>query len=135
MTPWPSLVAQLAKICLQRKRPQFDSWTGKIPCIRDRLPTPVYLAFPGGSDGEESTCNEGDLGCIPRWGRSPGGGHGNPLQYSCLERPMDRGVWQATVRGVKKSQTWPSHDAQHSTQWLHKNTEPSFDQSRYGIIT
>ena len=45
------------------------------------------MGFPGGSDGKESTCNEGDLGLIPELGRSPGGGHGNPLQYSCLENP------------------------------------------------
>ena len=48
---------------------------------------PGSLGFPGGSDGKESTCNAGDLGLIPRLGRSPGGGHGNPLQYSCLENP------------------------------------------------
>ena len=44
-----------------------------------------FMGFPGGSDGKESTCNEGDLGSIPGLGRSPGGGHGNPLQYFCLE--------------------------------------------------
>ena len=48
--------------------------------------------FPGGSDGKESACNAGDLGSIPGLGRSPGGGHGNPLQYSCLENPMDKGA-------------------------------------------
>ena len=47
----------------------------------------------------------GDTGSIPGLGRSPGGGKGNPLQYSCLENPMDRGVWQVIVHGVKKSQT------------------------------
>ena len=46
-----------------------------------------------------------DLGSIPGLGRSPGGGHGNPLQYSFLENPMDRGAWRATVRGVANSQT------------------------------
>ena len=46
-----------------------------------------------------------DVGLIPGLGRSPGGGHGNPLQYSCLENPMDRGAWQATVHGVTKSRT------------------------------
>ena len=56
--------------------------------------------FPGGSDGKESACNVGDLGSIPGSGRSPGGGHGNPLQYSCLENPMDRGAWRATVHRV-----------------------------------
>ena len=52
--------------------------------------------------------NAGDIrdsGSIPGWGRSPGGGHGNPLQYSCLENPMDRGAWRATVPGVTKSRT------------------------------
>ena len=53
--------------------------------------------FLGGSDSKESTCNAGDLGLIPGLGRSPGGGHGNPLQNSCLENPMDRGAWWATV--------------------------------------
>ena len=46
-----------------------------------------------------------DIGLIPGTGRSPGGGHGNPLQYACLENPMDRGAWQTTVHGVTKSQT------------------------------
>ena len=61
--------------------------------------------FPGGSDGKESACNAGDLGLIPWFGRSPGEGNGNLLQYSCLENPMDRGAWRATVHGVAKSQT------------------------------
>ena len=51
------------------------------------------LGFPGGSDGKASACNAGDLGSIPGLGRSPGEGNGNPFQYSCLENPMDRGVW------------------------------------------
>ena len=59
--------------------------------------------IPGGSDGKESTCNAGDLGSILGLGRSPGGGHGNPLQYSCLEKPMDRGARQAMVHWVAKS--------------------------------
>ena len=61
--------------------------------------------FPGGSDGIESACSTGDQGSIPGSGRSPGGGHGSPLQYSCLENPMDRGTWWATVHGVSQSQT------------------------------
>ena len=59
--------------------------------------------LPGGSHSEESACNAGDLGLIPESGRSPGEGNGNPLQYSCLENPNDRGAWQATVHGVAKS--------------------------------
>ena len=62
-------------------------WVGKIPWRRDRLPTPVFIGFPGGSAGKESACNAGDLGSIPGLGRSPRGGHGNLLQYSCLETP------------------------------------------------
>ena len=54
----------------------------------------------GGSDIKESACNEGELGSVPGLGRSPGEGHGSPLQYSCLENPMDRGAWRATVHGV-----------------------------------
>ena len=57
------------------------------PLRRDRLPTPVFLGFLGGSDGKEFTCNSGGLGSIPGLERFPGGGHGNPLQYSCLENP------------------------------------------------
>ena len=56
-------------------------------------------------DSKESSCNAGDLGSILGLGRFPGGGYGNPFQYSCLENPMDRGPWWATVHGVAKSQT------------------------------
>ena len=58
---------------------------------------------------KESACNAGDTGLITRWGRSPGEGNGNLLQYSCLGNPTDRGAWQATVHGVRKSQTWLSN--------------------------
>ena len=63
------------------------------------------LSFPGGSEDKASACSAGDLGSIPGLGRSPGEGNGNPLQYSCLENPMDRGAWRATVHGVAKSRT------------------------------
>ena len=69
-----------------------------IPCFDQDYG--LIWGFPGGSDGKESACNVGDLGSIPGLGRCPGVGHGNPLQYPCLENPMDRGVWQVTVRGV-----------------------------------
>ena len=58
------------------------------------------IGFPHSSVIKESACNAGDPGSIPGSGRSPGEGNGNPLQYSCLENPMDRGAWQATVHGV-----------------------------------
>ena len=60
------------------------------------------LGFPHNSVGKESAYNVGELGSIPGSGRSPGEGNGNPLQYSCLENPMDRGAWQATVHGVAR---------------------------------
>ena len=65
----------------------------------------MYNDFPGGSDGKASAYNAGDLSSIPGLGRSPGEGNGNPLQYSCLENPVDRGAWWATVHGLAKS--WP----------------------------
>ena len=76
-------------MCLQCRRPGFDPWVGKIPWRRERLPTPVFLGFPCGSAGKESTCNAGDLGSILRLGRSPGEEKGYPLQYSGLENSMD----------------------------------------------
>ena len=65
----------------------------------------MLQGFPGGSGGKESACNVGDLGSILGVGRFPGEGNGNPLQYSCLENPMDRGAWKFTVHGVAKSRT------------------------------
>ena len=65
----------------------------------------TYMSFLCGSDGKESACNVGDPGSIFGSGRSPGEGSGNPLQYSCLENPVNGGAWQATVHGVAKSQT------------------------------
>ena len=56
--------------------------------------------FPHSSVSKESACNAGDLGLSPALGRCPGEGNGNPLPYSCLEKPMERGVWQATVHGI-----------------------------------
>ena len=63
------------------------------------------LGFPGSSERKASAYNAGDLSSIPGSGRSPGDGNGNPLQYLCLENPMDQGAWWATVPGVAKSQT------------------------------
>ena len=63
------------------------------------------VGFPGGSDGKASACTAGDPGLIPGSERSRGEGNGNPLQYPCLENPMDRGAWWATVHGVAESRT------------------------------
>ena len=64
-----------------------------------------FQRLPGSSDSKDSICNAEDPDLIPGLGRSPGGGHGNPLQYSLLENPMDRGAWCPTVHGVTKSWT------------------------------
>ena len=65
----------------------------------------LILGFPGGSDGKEPACDAGDLDSIPGSGRFPEEGKGYPLQYSCLENPMERGAWRAIVHGVAKSRT------------------------------
>ena len=82
------------------------NWTGlKRLSSSSRQFESIILWFPGGSDNKASACHVADLSSIPRLGRSPGEGNGNPLQYSCLENPMDRGAWWAIVHRVTKSQT------------------------------
>ena len=98
--------------------PQFNSWIMKIPWRRDRLPTPVFLGYPGGSAGKEYACNAGDLDLIPGLGRSPGGGNGYPLQYSGLENSMD-----CIVHGVPKD--W----MQLSNFHFHSFTQQSFSEA------
>ena len=89
------------------------------------------LGFPGGSDGKESVCSAGDLGSIPGLGRSPRERNGNPLQYSCLRNPMDRGAWRATVHGVEKSKTQLS-TAQPSSK---PNVSMGSYQSRHSTLS
>ena len=82
--------------------------TGINPVVRappSFISSNLNWGFSDGSDSKESASNAGDLGSIPGSGRSPGEENGNALQYSCLENPMDRGTWWATVHGVAKSQT------------------------------
>ena len=107
-------------------RPQFDSWVGKNLWRKDRLPIPVFLGFPAGSDGKESAYNAGDLGSIPGLANSPGGRLGNPLQYSCLENPQDRGALCAIVYGVKELDT---------TEWLiiHPRCENHYNINRFHV--
>ena len=84
----------------------------QVPCLWNEVTILAQLR------GKESTCNAegdtGDMGWIPGSGRSPGGGHGNPLQYSCLQNALDRGAWWATVHGVTKSQTRPKRLSTHT---------------------
>ena len=104
---------------------------------------PYVSGFPGGSEVKASASNVGDLGWIPRLGRSPGEGNGNPLQYSCLENPMDGGAWWATVHGVAKSRTQLSdftfHFLSHAIciSYAHiLTTHPSFPLHHHpGLVT
>ena len=89
----------------------LDSWQGNNyhPSLTSAMASGFkWKGFPGGSDGKESSCNAGNLGSIPGLGRYPGEGNRYSLQYSGLEKSMDRGAWQATVHEVAKSQTWLS---------------------------
>ena len=88
---WPARLL-CPSLCLSRSHPNYyrTVWSSGD--------------LPGGSAVKNPPA--GDMGWIPGWGRSPGGGHDNPLHYSCLENPMDRGAWRVTVHGVAKSQTW-----------------------------
>ena len=88
--------------------------------------------------GKESTCNAGDTGSIPGSGRSPGKGNGSPLQYSCLENPVDRGGWRATVQGVAKSWTRPStHDTQRwpAGENPHSHQKHRFTGAKFTMVT
>ena len=80
-------------------------------------PTSEAVRLPQWLSGKETACSAGatgDVGSIPGLGRFPRGGHGNPLQYSCLKNPMDRGAWRATVHGVAKSRTWLERLSMHA---------------------
>ena len=79
------------------------------------------MGFPGGSDSKESVCSAGDLSSISRLGRSPGERNGYPRQCPCLENPMERGAWWATIHGVAKSQT-------QLTEQLTRSLSPTYMQ-------
>ena len=89
---------------------QFSSVTQSCPTLINSIPSrflegiKTNYIIPGGLDGKESTCNAGELGLIPRLGKSPGGEHGNPLQYSCLENPhRQKSLEGYNSRGCKES--------------------------------
>ena len=92
----------------------FISWR------RDRLPTPVLMGSSGGSDSKEYTCNVGDLGSIPRLGRSLGGGHGNLLHYSCLENPHGQGSLAGySLQGRRVEHNWATKHSTHLYLFIH----------------
>ena len=101
----PSLLSFLSSFLSVFHSPHFISRFTEVYSIFSIRLLSILSDFPGGSDGKASVYNAGDPHLIPGLGRSPGEGNGNPLQYYCLENPMDRGAWQATVRGVTKSWT------------------------------
>ena len=131
-----------------------------FPCLC-QTPTPCYhQGLPWWSDVKGSACNEGDPDSIPGSGRSHGEENGNPLQYSCLENPMDGGVWEATVHGVTKSRTrlsdftwcgqeqafWPGLDhkmsrpvmvllCQRSSIWFSSSGNPLVYLAALGLVT
>ena len=93
----PASATNLSPLCSHTSSKTFPHCLSK--------PTDSFLVgLPGGLDDKESVCNAGGPGLIPGSGRSPGEGNGYPLQYSCLEHPVGRETWQATVYGVVKSQ-------------------------------
>ena len=132
---------------MQCRRPWFNSQVEKFPWRRDRLPTPVFLGFPGGSDSKQSSCSAGDLDLIPGLGRSTGGRHGNPLQYSCLENPhgqrsltgyspwgckeSDMTEWLSTAHSISKQRERPHGTVTGGAQAL---TPAAKADGRTGII-
>ena len=94
---WASRVTQLVKNLPATQETWVQYLGQEVPLEKGqaRLPTPVFLGFPGGLDDKESAGNAGDLGSTPGLGRFPGEGKGYPLRYSGLENPVDRGAWWA----------------------------------------
>ena len=103
------------RICLQCRKPWFNSWVRKFPWRRGRLPISVFLGLSGGSDGKESACNAEDLGSIPELGRCFEGEHVNPLQYPCLEKLN----WQRILVGY--------------CLWGHKESDTTEPLSIHGL--
>ena len=99
------LVAQLVKNLSAMQETEFDSWVGKISWRRDRLPTPVFLGFPGGSDGKESAFNVGDLDLIPSWEDPLEKGMATHSSILSWRIPVGGVAWWAAVHRVAKSQT------------------------------
>ena len=106
---WPEPITAVQGWTPLTPHPTTSRWRTQdlSPSGRQKALLPLWF-FPGGSDNKESACSAGDWGLIPGLGRSPGEVNGNPLQYSRLANPMDRGATRATVHGVAKSGAWLS---------------------------
>ena len=114
-----SLVAQLVMNlpAMQETRGSIPGF-GRFPWRRDRLPTLVFIGFPGGSDSKESACNEGDLDSIPGLGRSLEEGMATHSSILAWRIPMDRGAWWATIHGVAKWDTTDQLQQQQHTYMM-----------------
>ena len=115
-TLWAELIAFLItyRLCFHISLFHFFSCKPQFYYFREvtfqSKPVLIMVKYPGGSDSKESACNVGSLGLIPGLGRPPRGGHGNPLQYSCLENPTDWGAWWAAVHGSQRvGQDWATN--------------------------
>ena len=135
--PWTERPGGLQSMGSQRVRHDraTSTHTHKIPLLYlFRVSIPGYWASQVVLVVKNTSANAGDIrdtGSILGSGRSSEGGHGNPLQYSCLENPMDRGPWQATVLGVTKSQKWLKRLSMHTQrEWLLFNLDACFLPSR-----
>ena len=109
---WSGVPLSSLNICtsisqMRKQRHRIQATCSRSPTGRAQIWTQVLLSvgFPGGSDGKESPCNAVDWNSIPGSGRTPGGGRGNSLHYSCLENPKNKRAWLATVHGIAKSQS------------------------------
>ena len=103
--PWRAVGLHVSVPHTSRMERTFPNSLSCHSMLASCIDRPVLCSQPRSLAGKESTCSAGNLGSIPGSGRSPGEGNGNPLQYSCLENPTDRGAWQATVHGAAKSRT------------------------------
>ena len=91
------------------------------------------LGFPGGSAVKNPPASAGDAGSIPGLGRSPGGGHGNPLWYCCLENPTDRRAQRATIHRIEKSQTQPKQLSTHKARGSFLNFKSFWQNLKHGL--
>ena len=105
--------------------PMYTEGQKTLPCARDTAVILLRFGFPGGSAAKNLPANARDIGdpsSIPGLGGSPGGGHGSPLQYSCLENPMDRGAWQATSPRGRRELDTTEHSCDRGPRVLTPNS-------------